>query len=197
MTNLKKLLLIISLVLTSANAKAETYSLDPTHTAVTWNINHFGFSNPSGKFMSAKGTLVLDEQKPENSKVEVVIDVTKLNSGLEGLDKALEKEEFFDIAKYPTAKFVSTKVEKTGEKTAKVAGNLTIKGITKPVVLDVTLNGMGENFEKIKTVGFSGGTNIKRSDFGMTSYLPMLGDDVRLQIESEAIIKLKVGNKKI
>ena len=105
------------------------------------------------------------------------------------------KKHFFDIAKFPTAKFVSTKVEKTGEKTAKVTGDLTIKGITKPVVLDVTLNGMGENFEKIKTVGFSGSTTIKRSDFGMKDYLPMLGDDVKLEIESEAIIKIAVGNK--
>lgn len=165
---------------------AETYKLDASHTAVVWQLNHFGFSNPSGKFMNVDGTLVLDEATPANSKVSVTIPIADINSGVPKLDEHLKTKDFFDVAQFPTATFVSDKVETTGADTAKVTGNLTLHGVTKPVVLDVKLNKVGENMMKKKTAGFTASTTIKRSEFGMGTYVPALGDDVKLSIESEA-----------
>lgn len=171
---------------TMALAEAQTYKMDPTHTAITFHINHFGFSTPSGKFMNVDGTVTLDEENPANSKVEVTIPVDMIDTGVPALDDHLKTADFFDVEQFPTAKFVSTKVDVTGEKTAKVAGNLTIHGVTKPATLDVTLNQIAENMFKKQTAGFTASTTIKRSDFGMTTYLPGLADEVKIDIESEA-----------
>ncbi len=165
---------------------AETYTLDPMHTSVTWTINHFGFSNPWGKFSLIEGSLVLDDQNPTNSKVTVTVPVADLVTGIDKLDTHLKSKDFFDVATYPTATFVSDKVTTTSKTTATVEGTLTIRGISKPETLQVTLNKIGENMMKKQTAGFSATATIKRSDFGMTTYLPMLGDDVKLFIESEA-----------
>lgn len=170
-----------------AQAASETYTLDPTHTAVTWHINHFGFSTPSGKFMSASGSVVLDEANPSASSVNVTIDVAGgINSGVAKLDEHLKTPDFFDVAKFPSATFISKSVEVTAKDTAKVTGDLTLHGITKPVVLDVKLNQIGQNMKDLKTAGFSASTTIKRSDFGMSTYVPNLGDEIKIDIESEA-----------
>lgn len=169
-----------------AFAAPQTYKLDPTHTAITWHVNHFGFSTPSGKFMNTDGTVILDEKDPAASKVSVTIQVADVNSGVSKLDEHLRKEDFFDTAKYPTAKFVSDKVKLTGKDTADVTGMLTIRDISKPVTLKVKLNKLAENMFKKQTAGFSATTTIKRSDFGMDAYVPNLGDEVRIDIESEA-----------
>ncbi|MAI62046.1 MAG: polyisoprenoid-binding protein [Micavibrio sp. TMED27] len=165
---------------------ADTYTLDPMHTAVTWHLNHFGFSNPSGKFMNADGVVVLDQENPAASKVNITIPVAAIDSGVPKLDEHLKSKDFFDVEAFPTASFVSTKVEVTGENTAIVHGNLTLHGVTKPVDLDVKLNKLGENMMNKETAGFSATAMIKRSDFGIVMYLPALSDDVRLDIEVEA-----------
>lgn len=165
---------------------ADTYKLDASHTAITFHIDHFGFSKPSGKFMSAEGTVTLDEKTPANSKVSVVIDVNQINTGVVKLDEHLKNKDFFDVAQFPTATFVSEKVDVKDATSATVTGNLTLHGVTKPVVLDVKLNKLGENFMKKQTAGFTATTTIKRSDFGISAYLPGLGDDVKIDIESEA-----------
>ncbi len=189
-TTLKSTSLAVLLIATSFGAQAapQTYKLDPTHTAITWHVSHFGFSTPSGKFMNVDGTLVLDEANPAASSVKVEIKVADGKSGVTKLDDHLAGPEFFDVAKFPTATFTSTKVELTGKDTAKVTGDLTIHGITKPATLDVKLNKIGENFMKVPTAGFTASTTLKRSDFGMTTYLPGLADDVKIDIESEANI---------
>lgn len=178
---------MVSTLAFSAQA-AETYKLDASHTAITWHVNHFGFSTPSGKFMSVDGEVTLDEANPAASSVKVTVDVSGINSGVAKLDEHLKAPDFFDVAKFPTATFVSKKVELTGKDTAKVEGDLTLRGVTKPVVLDVKLNKIGENMFKLKTAGFTASTTIKRSEFGMTTYVPNLGDDVKINIESEANI---------
>lgn len=168
-------------------ALEENYNLDPNHTYVEWHINHFGFSNPSGKWL-ANGTMVLDRSKPENSKVKAVIRVASISTGIPELDKHLKEKLFFDVAQYPTATFVSDKVTVTSEKTAKVHGILTVRGIAKPVTLDVTLNNWGKSpITNKPTAGFSATTQILRSDFGITTLLPGLGDEVKLNIEAEAM----------
>jgi len=165
---------------------ADTYTLDPMHTAVLWRINHFGFSNPSGKWM-ATGTLVLDEANPNNSKVNAVIQTDAIVTAIPELDKHLKGPLFFDVIKFPIAKFVSDKVEKTGKNKAFVYGTLTLHGVSKPVKLLVTLNKIGKNPVSDKmSVGFTATTKIKRSDFGITTYLPGLSDEVVISIEAEA-----------
>lgn len=169
-----------------AFAEAQTYKLDAAHTAITWHIDHFGFSKPSGKFMNVEGSVVLDQDAPENSHVEVTIPVGKVNTGVPALDEHLVGADFFDVAQFPTATFKSTSVTITGDKTADVLGDLTLHGVTKPVTLNVTLNQVAKNMRGKDTAGFTATTTLKRSDFGMTTYLPNLGDEIDIAIESEA-----------
>lgn len=183
-----RLLLILSFsfsLVDSAQA-AETYTLDPGHSYVLWRISHFGFSNPSGKWY-ANGTVLLDEKKPQNSKVNVTIDTATINTGILELDKHLKSKDFFDVEQFPTATFVSNKVEIIGKDHAKVFGTLTLHGVSKPIVLNVKLNKLGMNPISNKiTAGFSATTTLKRSEFGIKAYLPNLGDDVKIDIETEA-----------
>lgn len=185
--NLLKFIMFIILLLPSPIIfAAETYVLDPMHTYVLWHINHLGFSTQSGKW-AAEGNLVLDEKKPQNSKVNAVIHIANMVTGIPELDKHLKAPLFFDVEKFPTATFVSNKVELTGKKSAKVIGILTVHGVSKPVTLDVKLNKMGENpISNKMSVGFSATTKIKRSDFGIVTFLPQLGDEVKINIEAEA-----------
>lgn len=192
---MKKLLLALAVTTTVATGvfgaaqAAETYAFDPTHTNIVWHANHFGFSNPSGRFGVTEGKLVLDEAAPQNSTVEVTIDVNGLVTGIEAFDTHLKSADFLDTAQFPTATFKSTAVEVTGEKTAKVTGDLTLHGVTKPVTLDMTLNKIDNNpLINKKTAGFSGKIVLKRSDFGISAYVPNVSDEVTIQIEAEANI---------
>jgi polyisoprenoid-binding protein YceI len=170
----------------SVYAAAETYTLDSSHSYVEWRISHLGFSYPSGKWM-ANGTLILDKEHPQDSKVNVIIHVTDLITGNPELDKHLKGKLFFDTDQFPDAIFVSSKVQVTGKDTAKVYGMLTLHGVTKPVVLNVKLNKMGSNPITDKmAVGFSATTQLQRSDFGVSGFLPAVGDKVNLTIEVEA-----------
>jgi polyisoprenoid-binding protein YceI len=170
-----------------AHAAPETYKFDPTHTSVLWHVNHMGFSNISGKWM-AEGTLELDEATPKNSKVNVTIRMADLLTGVPKLDEHLKNKDFFDVEKFPTATFVSNKVEVLGKR-AKVYGTLTMHGISKPVVLKVKFNKMDINpINKKKGVGFSATTEIKRSAFGVGKYTPGVSDDVKIEIEAEAYL---------
>lgn len=172
---------------------AEIYKIDPLHTAVVWRVSHFGFSSPSGKFMNIEGTVELDEKKPTKSKVSVTIPLASVNSGVAELDQHLRGKDFFEVETYPTATFVSDRVVMKGKQTANVFGTLTLHGVSRPVMLKVKLNKAGENMMKVQTAGFSASTKIKRSDFGITSYLPGLGDEVLIDIESEANIETKTS----
>lgn len=170
----------------AVNAEPVTYKLDPTHTAIQFQIDHFGFSAPTGKWMAVDGSVTLDEDDPAASSVELTIDVGAVVTGVPALDEHLLTADFFNVAEYPEATFVSTGVEVMGEKTAKVTGDLTLHGVTKPVVLDVTLNQIAENMFGLKTAGFKATTTIVRSEFGIDTYAPALGDEVQIFIQSEA-----------
>ncbi len=167
---------------------ADVYKLEPTHTSVTFQYTHFGFSHPTGKFMNAVGSVSLDEKAPANSSVEVSFAIAGLDTGVAALDTHLKSPDFFDAAKFPTATFKSTKVELTGADTAKVTGDLTIKGVTKPVTLNVKLNQKAIHpMMKKMDAGFTATGSIKRSDFGMGAYVPAVSDQIDLYIEAEAI----------
>lgn len=188
---IRSLLLSAALALTALPAfAADTFTFDSNHTNITWRANHFGFSSPDGKFVGATGTLILDETTPANSKVEVSIPTTGLVTGLPRFDEHLKSADFLDVAKYPTATFVSDKVELTSQDTAKVSGMLTLHGVTKPVVLDVRLNKIGENpMNHLKTAGFSATGTIKRSEFGISAYVPNISDEIELSFEVEANVQ--------
>lgn len=181
--------LVLGLILSFTSltqAAPQTFKLDPSHTYVLWRIKHLGFSTQSGKWY-ASGTLVLDKDNPKNDKVNAIIDVADVVTGLPELDKHLRSDQFFNTLKYPTATFVSNKVTLVNDKAAKVSGMLTLRGVSRPVTLNVVFNQMGQNpITDNNTVGFSATGQIKRSDFGMTAFLPLLGDEVQLDIEAEA-----------
>ncbi|MDP2697032.1 YceI family protein [Thalassospira sp.] len=165
---------------------AETYKFDTEHTSVVFAVSHLGFSNFQGRFGGIDGELVLDRDAPANSSLTVTIDLTAVDSGVAALDGHLQTPDFFNTAEFPTATFKSTSVELTGDKTAKVTGDLTLHGVTSPVTLDVTLNGEGAHpMSGLYIAGFSATGTVTRSAFGMNYLVPAVGDDVELRIESE------------
>lgn len=194
---MKKIALTIAtLGLLVSSAHATNYKFDPSHTTVNWSANHFGFSNPTGKFTEFEGGLNLDEKNPNKSSLDVIIKIDSLNTGLPKFDKHLKSADFFNVEKFPTAKFVSKSVVLKGKKEAKVNGELTLLGITKPITLNVTLNKLDPNpFTKKQTAGFSATATIKRSEFGMNYGLPGISDNVRLTIEAEASPEESLENK--
>ena len=171
-----------------ARATAGTYNTDPAHTLIGWRVSHFGFNDYFGIFGDVTGTLTLDPKKPNASKVEITIPVTKVTTASSGLTGHLlragkdgAKADFFGPSP-ADAKFVSTSVVASGT-TAKITGNLTLNGVTKPVVLDTKFSGAGNNpFNKKATVGFHATTTIKRSDFGVMYGIPIISDNVKLDI---------------
>ena len=185
---IKTLAVVACLSPMSAYAAPEHYTFDANHTNIDWRANHFGFSNPSGKFAKSSGTLVLDEKAPEKSVVDITIDTTSLVTGIEKFDEHLKSPDFLDAKKFPTAHFKSRSVVLTGKDTADVTGDLTLHGITKSVVLKTKLNKIGENSMSHKHVaGFSATTTLNRSDFGIKTGIPAVSDAIILTLEVEAI----------
>lgn len=163
-----------------------TYVVDPGHSALMFRYSHLGLSSTYARIKTFNATLKFDAEKPENSKIDVTLSPGSVDSGYEAMDAKFISDELFDTAKYPTARFTSTKVEKLSGSTGKVHGELTLRGITKPVVLDVTLNGaLVNSYSKQPTLGFSGKATVKRSDFGMGAGVPMVSDEVDIIIEAE------------
>lgn len=177
---------VLSCALVMPAFATEIYKLDPLHTAVVWRVSHLGFSYPSGKFMNIDGTLVLDQKNLAASKVNVTIPVALVETGVPKLDEHLKNKDFFDAATYPTATFISNTVDVTSKDTMIVHGTLTLHGVSRAVDLDVRLNKLGDNHLKVPSAGFSATATIKRSDFGIDIGVPMLADEVRLEIETEA-----------
>lgn len=166
-----------------ADVKSGSYKVEAGHTQVNFSVLHFGFSYYSGQFSNVSGSLKLDASHPEKSKLSVTIPVSSVATSSSVLTGELKNNEWFDAAKYPDATFVSTEVSPVGAEDAVVSGNLTLHGITKPVVLHVHFVGAGVNpMDKAYTVGFQATGTIHRSDFGVKKYVPYVGDDVSLTI---------------
>lgn len=180
--------LFLAAGLLSTSVLAADYQLDPTHTSVTATWNHFGFSNPTASFSDVSGSLSFDDKNPEKSSVSVSIPVKTVDTRVPALtEEFLNEADYFDVAKYPTATFRSTKVTAKGANQYDVAGELTIKGVTKPVVLHAVLNKQGEHpMTKKAAIGFNASTVIKRTDFNMGKYAPYVSDEVTLTITTEA-----------
>lgn len=171
---------------------AGTYKMDRAHSSLTWKVNHFGLSYYTARFTRFDAMLDIDPARPESAKVFVTLDPTSIRTdyrSAEGrdFDKELgEGEKFFNGKKFAQIVFASTWVERTGETTARVTGDLTMLGVTKPLTIEVTLNGAKRHpATGVPAMGFSGIAKLKRSDFNMTFMLPLVGDEVTLLIEAE------------
>jgi polyisoprenoid-binding protein YceI len=169
---------------TVAASGADKYAVDKPHTIVSFSVDRMGLTKMLGRFGQVDGEFTLDQANPATSQVTLTIDTASVATGFEARDRHLRSPDFFNAQEFPQMKFVSTKVERTGDKTAKVTGDLTMLGVTKPVTLDVTYNGTMTNPSNNKTFsGFSARGTLKRSEFGM-KYLPnAIGDEVALQVE--------------
>ena len=167
-----------------AGVVSGTYKVDTGHTQVLFTVMHLGISEYTGQFTQPTGSLVLDTADPSKSKVEVTFAIDKVSTTVPALDAHLKTKDFFDAAAFPTGTFVSTSVKASG-KTAVIAGNLTLKGVTKPVTLNATFTGGGPHpMSKKPNVGFTATTTIKRSEFGVSYGIPMVSDDVKLVINA-------------
>lgn len=184
----RRLVLATLIAAASFSAQAaDKYDIDPTHTQVQFTYNHMGFSNITGRFDEVTGDFQFDAADPTKSSVSITIPVASISTGVDKLDEHLLKADFFDATQFPTATFKSTGVTAAGEGKLAVAGDLTIHGVTRPVVLDVTINGIGEHpMRKLPAAGFDARATIKRSDFGVGAYVPAVGDEVTLSITVEA-----------
>lgn len=172
------------------DVKAGTYELDPNHGKITWSLSHLGFSTYTGQFGHVTARLVLDPKDIAKATLEAKVDIESVGTLNPALDQELKGDKFFDASSYPTAVFKSTKVKRTGSKTADVTGDLTLMGVTKPVTLSVVFNQGGTNpISNTYEVGFEGHAKIKRSEFGLKTFVPYVGDDVTLDIEGEFDLK--------
>ena len=192
--NLKALTLglAVASVATFSMAKPVAYQIDPTHTATVFSWSHFGFSTPTANFSNIQGTINVDNEKPANSSVNVTIPLSSLNTNVAALDEHLKKAEFFDAINYPNITFKSTKVESLGNNQYKITGNLTVKDVTKPVVLDAVMNKQGEHpMTKLQSSGFNATTSFDRSAFGVGAYVPNVGDKITVNITTEASVPAK------
>lgn len=181
------ILSILPLGQVSAAPETKTYRIDTDHTRVLFFVNHLGLSKVPGQFNGISGTIEFNFANNEASSVDVSIDATKLSMGQDALDKKLQSKDYFNTAKYPVITFKSTDINRQSVAQGQIIGNLTLLGVTKRVTLDVTFNGRKWNrFAGAEFAGFSARTKIRRSDFGLRTLLPEIGDEVELRIEVEA-----------
>ena len=174
------LLSVLALYIPVSQAAAKEYSLDPQHTSVVISWNHFGFSNPTAYISDVSGKLAFDKENPEKSSVNVTLPVKTIDAHVKALTDEFLGKEYFDVKTFPEATFQSTKVE----------GNLTIKGITKPVVLHAVLNKQDMHpMVKKEAIGFDATGVIKRSDFKLDKYVPAVSDNVTITLSTEAYAK--------
>ncbi len=190
MTKLGKLsaaLVLTAVAAAPALAAPETFVVDGTHTFPRFSYSHFGYSTQLSRFDKTTGTVVFDKVA-KTGAVDIVIDAKSVDTGYGTFNEHIQGEDFLDTARYPTATFRSTRVVFDGDKPAKVEGNLTLKGVTKPVTLTVTdFKAAPHPMLKKDAIGANAWTMVKRSEFNAGKYAPNVGDDVRIDIAIEAI----------
>jgi polyisoprenoid-binding protein YceI len=165
-------------------APAGTYHLDKKHASVTMKLSHMGLSYYTMRFDTIDASYTYDPSNPAASKIQVAIDPKSVDTDNPPFNQEIA-EQFFEADKYPAITFVSTAVHPGAGGKGEVVGDLTFHGVTRPVVLDVVFNGTGQGMMHEQRMGFSGVTTVKRSDFGVTKYVPLVGDDVTVLIEAE------------
>ena len=179
--------LLATAAIAPAMAAPDTYLLDTAHTFPRFSYSHFGYSTQLSRFDKTSGKIVFDKVA-KTGAVDIVIDMKSVNTGFSTFNEHIQGEDFLDTAKFPTATFKSTKVVFDGDKPATVEGNLTIKGVTKPVTLKLSsFQAMPHPMMKKDALGANASVTIKRSDFNAGKYAPYVGDDVTIDIAVEAI----------
>jgi polyisoprenoid-binding protein YceI len=169
----------------AAHAEPVSYVLDPAHTQVAFSVDRFGYNHVLGRFEDIAGEIVLDEANPANSSVHATVQIASVDSGNDTRDGHLRGERWLNATQFPTMEFRSTSVRLTGQRTAEVAGNLTLLGQTHPLTLNVTLNNIGPapNNQR-RTAGFSATGTLNRSVWGSGTAQNLIGDAVSIQIEA-------------
>jgi len=184
-----------TLAVSSGAIAAETYSFDTGHSEIIFAYSHLGNSTQHGSFESFDGSIVIDSETPSNSRVEVVVQAASVATGVAPFDQHLRSADFFDVERFPEIRFVSTAVSQVGKDQVEIAGDLTIKDITRPMVLVATLNYLGDHplaayaeaYKDKVVAGFSATGQLLRSDFGVGAFAPLTGDLVDLTIETELL----------
>ena len=186
---IQHLSLAIALAATASSSFAapETYGIDNNHTFPSFSYNHLGFSVQMSRFNKTTGKIVFDKIA-KTGEVDITIDTTSVDTGSSLFNEHIQAEDFLNTAKFPTAIFKSSKVTFNGDKPEKIEGNLTLKGITKPVTLTVTgFHAMQHPMNKKEAIGANATALVKRTDFNMGKYAPNVSDEVRIDIAIEAI----------
>jgi|SRR5438067_4860385 len=164
---------------------AGTYKVEPTHTRVQFTVSHLGFTDWWGDFTGVSGTLALDPARLGASRVDIAIPVASVSTTNATLDGELRSADWFDAARFPTIRFASTRIVRTGPARASLYGTLTLHGATRLVVLDARFVGAGRNpLSKVYTIGFNATATIRRSDYGVKMDVPMVGDETAIRISA-------------
>jgi len=180
-------LILAAVAAAPALAAPETYVVDSSHSFPSFSYNHLGYSIQMSRFDKATGTVTLDKAA-KTAAVDIVIDAKSVSTGSATFNEHIQGEDFLDTAKHPTATFKSTKVVFEGDKPVSIDGNLTLKGVTKPVTLKVTsFHAMPHPMAKKDAIGANATTKVKRTDFNMGKNVPYVGDEVTIDIALEAI----------
>lgn len=181
-------IVIGALALTGAASAAETYVFDKNHTQIRFSWNHFGLSRMSAMLLDYDGKLSFDAEAPEKSALEITAKTDGIWTHVDKFTTHLKSADFFEVEKHPEITFKTTKIEKTGDTIGKITGDLTIKGVTKPVTFEVEQNFAGPHpMTKKPALGFSATTTVKRTDFDLGKYAPAVSDEVQITIETEML----------
>ncbi|MDP2764063.1 MAG: YceI family protein [Brevundimonas sp.] len=174
-----------------AEVRAGAYLLDSEHGKITWSVNHLGFSTYYGQFVNVQARLNLDPTNPSASTLTATIPLTDVAPNSDGLKAHLQTADFFDTANHPIATFVSRSVTINSDSAneATVVGDLTLRGVTRPVTMEVEFNQAGPSMGNSYKTGFDGEATIKRSDFGINYAIPAVSDEVKLHIEGEFVLQ--------
>lgn len=171
-----------------ADLRPGAYALDPDHTAVLFKVDHLGFSLFVGRFNSVEASLDFSADDPTASRLEVLLDVSSIDTGLPDFDQTLRGPGWFDAARFPQARFVAREISVDGDRQGRVMGDLTLKGVTRPVSLDVQFNGGAVNAVTGRyTLGFAANGAFDRTQFGLDALAPAIGAQVQLEIHAEFV----------
>lgn len=188
MTRLFPAALIAATLASPALAAPEAWKLDPSHSQILFSNNHLGYSTTTGMFSGFDGAIQWDRENPGASSVTVSFPVKSMLTGWQGRFDHFMSPDFFDAAEDEMVTFTSTAIEVTGETTARITGDLTLNGVTKPVVLDAALTQVGDHpMEGKPWAGFNATARVLRSDFGLGLFAPFVGDEVSIQLSVEAM----------
>jgi polyisoprenoid-binding protein YceI len=169
-----------------ADLPAGSYRIDPEHAALLFKIDHLGFSQLVGRFDRFDATLDFDPKQPGAAVLTVLVEVASIDLNLPEFEQELRGPGWFDVAQFPQARFVSHAIAITGANTGRITGDLTLHGVTRPITLDVTLNGAGDSLITGRySIGFAASGTLNRSEFGLGAYAPAVGDAVVLEIHAE------------